>query len=268
MTPKHSLVIRLACAVLIATCLPAFLQAQQLSPTLNAIFNKHEFDVKHFGPARWIDKGAQYTTVEPSAAVSDGQDIVEYETASGKRTVLVSAAKLMHARREADEDRRLRMVARQPAIADFRQHKKGLAAQHARRLLGARSGQRALKKLGGDAPESSLMFAKFSPDGKSVGFVRANNIYVQDLATDQIRPRDNRWLRTIINGTTDWVSEEELSLRDAFRWSPDSQIDRLLAVRHERRWRILADQRYEGRISGASRSIAIRSRGRPTPRSK
>lgn len=70
MTPKHSLVIRLACAVLIATCLPAFLQAQQLSPTLDAIFNKHEFDVKHFGPARWIDKGAQYTTVEPSATVS------------------------------------------------------------------------------------------------------------------------------------------------------------------------------------------------------
>ena len=67
------------------------------------------------------------------------------------------------------------------------------------------------------------MFAKFSPDGKSVAFVRANNIYVQDLATDQIRALTNDGSATLINGTTDWVTEEELSLRDAFRWSPDSQ---------------------------------------------
>ena len=45
-----------------------------------------------------------------------------------------------------------------------------------------------LKKLGGDAPESSLMFAKFSPDGSRVGYVRANNIYVEHLATGTITP--------------------------------------------------------------------------------
>ena len=88
-------------------------------------------------------------------------------------------------------------------------------------LLDLASGR--LKKLGGDAPESSLMFAKFSPDGKSVGFVRANNIYVQDLATDQIHAVTQDGTATLINGTTDWVTEEELSLRDAFRWSPDSR---------------------------------------------
>ena len=80
-----------------------------------------------------------------------------------------------------------------------------------------------LKKLGGNAPESSLMFAKFSPDGRSVAFVRSNNIYVQDLATDEIRALTDDGSATLINGTTDWVTEEELSLRDAFRWSPDSQ---------------------------------------------
>src|SRR5207249_6444748 len=41
----------------------------------------------------------------------------------------------------------------------------------------------ALRKLGGDAPASSLMFAKFSPDNGKVGYVRANNIYVEDLAS-------------------------------------------------------------------------------------
>ena len=28
----------------------------------------------------------------------------------------------------------------------------------------------------------------------------------------------------LVNGTTDWVTEEELSLRDAFRWSPDNGV--------------------------------------------
>ena len=74
-------------------------------------------------------------------------------------------------------------------------------------LLDLASGR--LKKLGGDAPESSLMFAKFSPDGKSVAFVRANNIYVQDLSTDQIRALTQDGSATIINGTTDWVTEED-----------------------------------------------------------
>src|ERR1700754_1217195 len=88
---------RLLCIWLVAILLPVVLGAEQLSPTLNAIFNQHEFEAKHFGPARWIDHGARYTTVEPSAAVSGGEDIVEYDTATGKRDVLVSAAKLLSA---------------------------------------------------------------------------------------------------------------------------------------------------------------------------
>ena len=39
---------------------------------------------------------------------------------------------------------------------------------------------------------------------------------------------------TLINGTFDWVYEEELGLRDGFRWSPDGAADRLLAARRHR----------------------------------
>ncbi len=42
-----------------------------------------------------------------------------------------------------------------------------------------------LRKLGGEAPEATLMFAKFSPDGKRAAYVRDNNIYVEDL-TDEL----------------------------------------------------------------------------------
>ncbi len=86
-------------------------------------------------------------------------------------------------------------------------------------LLDISSG--SLKKLGGDAPASTLMFAKFSPDGTRVAYVRANNIYVEELATGKITPLTSDGSATTINGTSDWVYEEELDVRDGFRWSPD-----------------------------------------------
>ena len=82
----------------------------------------------------------------------------------------------------------------------------------------------ALSQLGGTAAApSSLMFAKFSPDGRGVAYVRENNIYVEDLATHTIRALTTDGSADLINGTSDWVDEEELEIRDGFRWSPDSR---------------------------------------------
>jgi dipeptidyl-peptidase-4 len=80
-----------------------------------------------------------------------------------------------------------------------------------------------LIQLGENFPEATLMFAKFSPDGTRVGFVQANNIYVQDLADGSTTPVTTDGSRTTINGTFDWVYEEEFSLQDGFRWSPDGE---------------------------------------------
>jgi dipeptidyl-peptidase-4 len=67
------------------------------------------------------------------------------------------------------------------------------------------------------------MFAKFSPDSRRVAFVRGNNLWVTDLATGRATRLTADGSDDVINGTTDWVYEEELGLRDAFRWSPDSR---------------------------------------------
>jgi dipeptidyl-peptidase-4 len=80
-----------------------------------------------------------------------------------------------------------------------------------------------LTKLGGEAKPSTLMFAKFSPDGKRVGYVRENNLYVENLADGKITQLTSDGSRTLINGTSDWVNEEEFDLRDCWRWSPDSK---------------------------------------------
>lgn len=80
-----------------------------------------------------------------------------------------------------------------------------------------------LKKLGAGRPDASLMFAKFSPDGNKVAYVSDYNVYVEDLATNSITPLTTDGNRKFINGTFDWVYEEEFSCRDGIRWSTDSK---------------------------------------------
>ncbi|MFD2521582.1 S9 family peptidase [Emticicia soli] len=83
---------------------------------------------------------------------------------------------------------------------------------------------KALKKLGASLPESSLMFAKISPDGKKAAYVSKNNVYVEDLATGKPKVlTSTNGTKKLINGTFDWVYEEEFGCRDGFRWSPDSK---------------------------------------------
>ena len=80
-----------------------------------------------------------------------------------------------------------------------------------------------ITQIGKTLPPSSLMFAKFSPDGTSVAYVSENNIYVENLATSEIRALTTDGTVTLINGTFDWAYEEEFFCRDGFRWSPDSR---------------------------------------------
>lgn len=80
-----------------------------------------------------------------------------------------------------------------------------------------------LRELGKGRPASSLMFAKFSPDGRKVAYVSDHNIYVEDVVTGVILPLTTNGTRRFINGTFDWAYEEEFGCRDGFRWSPDSR---------------------------------------------
>ena len=83
---------------------------------------------------------------------------------------------------------------------------------------------RDLRQLGGwSTKPSSLMFATFSPCGNKVAYVMGNNLYVQDVHTFKITALTRDGSNDIINGTFDWVYEEEFRLRKGFRWSPDSK---------------------------------------------
>ncbi|MGV3547195.1 MAG: DPP IV N-terminal domain-containing protein [Pedobacter sp.] len=82
---------------------------------------------------------------------------------------------------------------------------------------------RKVTKIGKDKPASSLMFAKFSPDASKVAYVSGHNIYVEDINSGNVKALTTDGTARLINGTFDWVYEEEFDCRDGFRWSPDGK---------------------------------------------
>ncbi|MBT8191589.1 MAG: S9 family peptidase [Bacteroidia bacterium] len=72
--------------------------------------------------------------------------------------------------------------------------------------------------------EDKVMYATLSPDGSKVAYVWNNNLYFLDLESEITTPItfDGKF-NEIINGSADWVYEEEFSFAKAFFWSPDSK---------------------------------------------
>jgi dipeptidyl-peptidase-4 len=67
--------------------------------------------------------------------------------------------------------------------------------------------------------------AELSPDGKSVAFVRANDLYVADVASGDLHRVTQDGSATVLNGKLDWLYQEEIFGRGTWRsfwWSPDS----------------------------------------------
>jgi dipeptidyl-peptidase 4 len=199
-------------------------QSPVISDLLGREFLTKDFAVKSFGPIRWIDKGEFYTVLEPSGKGGELNDIVRYETATSRRQVLVSGSQLVPSvgdkplkieNYELSEDLN-RVLIYTNSRRVWRQNTRGDYW-----VLDRKTG--TLQKLGGGGPPGSLMFAKFSPDGSKVAYVRLNNIYVEDLPSGVATRLTFDGGEKIVNGTTDWVYEEEFFLRDGFRWSPDGK---------------------------------------------
>lgn len=192
--------------------------------TIDRLFKNYDFRGERFGPARFLDNGKNHTTLEPSETVKRARDIIKYDTESGDRTILVSAELLVPkgdttalsiSNYEWSSDKNMLLIFTNTKRV-WRYNTKGDYW-----VLNLNS--KELKKLGGDAPESSLMFTKFSPDNKKVAYVSKHNVFVQDLSDWKITQLTFDGSNTTINGTFDWVYEEELDDRDGFRWSPDSK---------------------------------------------
>jgi dipeptidyl-peptidase 4 len=203
-------------AVLLALMALAATAAAQvpdrLDRALTAIFGRSEYTAESYGPVVWLDNGGRYATI-------DATGLVAYDTASGVATMLATPDQLNPAGTvdsftfSNDASKVLlftntRKVWRLNTRGDYW-------------VLDLRTHQ--IRQVGRGAPPSSLMFAKFSPDATRVAYVRQQNVFVENIGSGRVTPLTNGRAPNIINGTSDWVNEEELFIRDAFRWSPDGR---------------------------------------------
>jgi len=190
---------------------------------LEDIYKNNVFRDKGYGPIRWSKDSKGYLTFESNHEIG-GRDIVIYDAKSGVRSVICSAKSFI----PEGQNKPL-------PVSDYvwsNDNSKLLIFTNTRRVwryntrgdywvLDLNSGK--LKQLGKSVEPATMMFAKFSPDGSRVAFVSKQNIYVEDLLSGKVNPATSDGGGNIINGTFDWVYEEELDCRDGFRWSPDGK---------------------------------------------
>ena len=221
---------RFARALLLLAALAAVstsLSAQRADSALavERIFASSDFLQQSLTGARWRPGMDAYTRLERSPSTPEARELVQYDAEHGQREVIVAASRLIPPGdslplpvEEYDwspDGTRLLLFTNSARV--WRENTRGdywlvdLATGTPRKLGGA------------SAKPSTLMFATFSPDGGRVAYVRENNLYVEDLGTSRITALTRDGSRTTINGTFDWVNEEEFSLRNGFRWSPDGK---------------------------------------------
>jgi dipeptidyl-peptidase-4 len=198
-------------------------QPQQPPPngdlSIQRIFKSGEFRTAAFPSLAWSGNGTSYVEVRPSA--QGGVDIVRVDLRTGTAATIATDKQLVgdDGQPIEPEDIQLsddgsRIVVYHNSVRVWRRNTRGVY-----HVFDVQTG----KMIPVSRTKGLQMFAKLSPDGKRIAFVRDNNLWMTDLATGAETQLTRDGSETIINGTTDWVYEEELGLADAFRWSPDGK---------------------------------------------
>ena len=241
----------LAFAVVAALGLQACSSTEQVSTpsaTVNAtanplsleqIYKEKDFKAERSTYFTWLDDGTGYTVLEERESDKNnqddkakddehgvkGNDIVFYNADGTGRKVLVSYEKLI----PKGEKEPL-------TVESYQWSKDGkwlMVFTNGEQVWRSRSRgdfwllnleTDSLYQLGGENIEAKkLMFAKFSPDSSKVAYVRDNNIYMEKVGSKAVTALTTDGNDTIVNGNFDWVYEEEFTIRDGFRWSPDNK---------------------------------------------
>ena len=197
--------------------------ADSLDFSLEAIHASSAFTPEYFQGGRWADEGPVITYIQP-ADTGDATHLMRYNLETDQETRLIDGGNLYA------ED-----VDRVVPIQDYQfgpENEKVLIYTDSKEVWRANTKgfyyvyDRAEQTLTPVASRDDgyQMFAKFNPSATKVGFVRERNLFVVDLQTGAETALTTDGAEgTIINGTFDWVYEEEFGLRDGWKWSPDGQ---------------------------------------------
>lgn len=188
--------------------------------TLDRIFATSEFRGDRVLPVQWLEGGG-YTTLQASKTHPGASDLIRVD-AAGKVEVLVPAEQLIPpGAKEPLAVQGYEFSKDLDVVLLFTNTVKVWRANTRGDYWTFRRSTGTLARLGGDTKPATLMFAKLSPDGTRVGYVRENDLWIEPAAGGQAVRLTTDGSEQIINGTFDWVYEEEFGCRDGWRWSPD-----------------------------------------------
>lgn len=201
------------------------LHAQNAETTLKLedIYRNGTYSTRYYRSLRWMEDSRHYTTLEANGE-RGCSEIVRYNARSGEKVVLVGADMLIPGEgKDPLQVRDYHWSADNSKLLLFTNTRR-VWRYHTRGdywVLDLSSGR--LQQLGAGLESATLMFAKFSPDGSRVAYVSKHNIFVEELKGAEITQLTHDGDERFVNGTFDWVYEEEFGCRDGFRWSNDGE---------------------------------------------
>lgn len=172
----------------------------------------------------WSPDGRVLTYLAADTQSGQLGDLIQVEATTGQSSVLATARQLnalgSDQVSEKDKDHRSRY-----AMSSF------LWADDSRHLLLNLGGKLWLYDIAAgtgtlvvDTGAGSGDDPKFSPDVKTVSYLRNHNLYVHPVSTVAAKEAalTNDTMPTLLNGEVDWVYLEELNVRSHYFWAPDS----------------------------------------------
>ena len=190
--------------------------------SIEQLFGSYEFYGAYFRGGRWAEEGPVLTFVEGDREQS-ATHLTQLDLRTDTRTRLLDGRELKR------PDGQLVQIEEYQFSADGRHALLFADSERVWRYNTKgvyyvfNTEQKTVRPVA-DPAKGLQMFAKFDPAGRRVAFVRERDLYVVDLATmDETRLTNTGSPGGVINGTFDWVYEEEFGLRDGFQWSPDGQ---------------------------------------------
>ncbi|HEY3404085.1 MAG TPA: S9 family peptidase [Ohtaekwangia sp.] len=192
-------------------CAMAWCCAAQKQITIEDFTTKPTFVQKTVRGINWMNDGKFYSTQE-------GNKIVKYNITTGQavETILDGASlnpqiEIQGYTFSSDEKK----ILIQTEFANI--YRRSFTAEYFVYDLATKT----IHKLSQGGKQS---YATFSSDGSKVAFTRANNLFYVTLGDwSEVQVTDDGKFNHIINGSTDWVYEEELTFAQAFQWSPDGK---------------------------------------------
>ncbi len=197
---------------------PSSAQTRDKLLTLEDVFGSGKFSPKGIRGFQWMKDGASYSFLETDTSKKQ-TEIWTADVVSGRRTKVVDASKLVL--KEGDPPFAIQNYIWSPGQKQilFTGSLTARAMKSGGNFFLYDIQSKLFKQL--TNTEEDQENVKFSPDGKSIGFVRSNNIVVLNLETGKETQLTTDGAEHRLNGHFDWVYEEEFSIIDGWQWSPD-----------------------------------------------